>query len=146
MYAAGVGAEAPGAGWHHGVSPERNPARSAVAGTVRTGAAPARRPQQRLLACRPGTQAAAVEVLTPTPTPRDVAVPAIAVLSKPIAPTKRQQGLHTKDTQPAKTAANARRVWLFLQVSSCCCVGPNQTAATVTAGNAAQRALTPLFP
>lgn len=146
MYAAGVGAEAPGAGWHHGVSPERNPARSAAAGTARTGAEPARRQRQRLLAYHPGTRAAAAEAPTPTPMPRDAAVPAIAVPSKPIAPTKRQQGLHTKDTQLAETAANAQQVWLSLRGSSCYCVDPNQTAAMVTAGNAAQRALTPSFP
>lgn len=145
-YAAGVGAEAPGAGWHHGVSLEMSLARSAEAGTVRIGVVPARRPQLRQPACHPGTRAAAAEAQTLTPMRRDAAVLATAVLSKPTAPTKRQQGLHTKDRQPAKTVENERRVSLSLRVSGCYCVDPNQTAATVTAGNAALRALTPLFP
>lgn len=141
-----MGAEAPGAGWHHGVSPARSPARSAAAGTARTGAAPTRWPRPRRPACRPGTRAEVAEVLTPMPMLRDAVELAIAVLSKPTVPTKRPQGLHIKDKQPAKTAGIEPRVSLSLRVSSYYCVDLDQTAAMVIAGNAAQRALTPWFP
>lgn len=144
MYVAGVGAEAPGAGWHHGVSPERNPAMSAAVGTARTGVALALLPRPRQLACLPDTRVAATEARTPKP--RGVAAPVTVELGKPIAPTKRLLELHTKDTQPAKTVGNERQVSLSLQVSNCCCVDPNQTVVMVTANNAARRALTPLFP
>lgn len=144
MYVAGVGAAAPGAGWHHGVSPERSPARSVAAGRARTGAAPAPLPRRRQPVSRPGTRAAATEA--PTPMPLGAAAPVIAELSKPTAPTKRPPELRTEDTQPAKTVENERQVSLSLQVSNCCYVDPNQTAAMVTANNAARRALTPSFP